>query len=333
MLTQRRSDYDVTNTVQVSSPDAVHDAVAGLFSDIYPDASLDCIDQAFTDFRLLFTGEVPGYLGCDTVYHDIQHTLDMTLALARLIAGHEKSQPAEARLGPHRATFGIITALFHDAGYIRHEDDDEHKNGAEFTRFHVSRSAEFLSNYLPRIGLSEAAGIAARIVHFTGFEMKLDDIVVEHPLDRQLGYLVGTADLIAQMADRCYLEKCRDRLYHEFVLGDVAVQQDTDGRQRVKYKSGLDLLRQTPAFFESIRTKRLDGKFGGAYHYLEVLYDGDNPYLDAIDRNIEYLKSALDTGNWPVLRREPPCFAWEVEPVENIQRLSKEHLAKLKMAS
>ena len=37
-----------------------------------------------------------------------------------------------AKLGLHRATFGIITALFHDAGYIRREDDDEHKNGAEF---------------------------------------------------------------------------------------------------------------------------------------------------------------------------------------------------------
>ncbi len=333
MLSQRRSDYDVTNTVQVSSPEAVHDAVIGLFSDIYPDSSLDYVDQAFTDFRLLFTGKAPGYLGCDTVYHDIQHTLDMTLALARLIAGHEKSQKPNAKLGLHRATFGIITALFHDAGYIRREDDNEHKNGAEFTRFHVTRSANFLSNYLPTIGLPQAAEIAARIVHFTGFEIKFDDIVVENPLDRKVGYLVGTADLIAQMADRCYLEKCRDRLYHEFVLGDVAVQQDTDGSQHVKYKSGLDLLRQTPAFFEGIRAERLDGEFGGAYHYIEVLYDGNNPYLDAIDRNLQYLKSALNTGSWPVLRREPPCFAWEHEPVENIQRLSKEHLDKLKLAS
>ncbi len=333
MLSQRRSDYDVTNTVQVSSPEAVHEAVIGLFSDIYPDSSLDYIDQAFTDFRLLFTGKVPGYLGCDTVYHDIQHTLDMTLALARLIAGREKSQELNAKLGLHRATFGVITALFHDAGYIRRADEEEHKNGAEFTRFHVSRSAAFLSNYLPMIGLPEAAETAARIVHFTGFEIEFGDIVVEHPLDRQVGYLVGTADLIAQIADRCYLEKCRDRLYHEFVLGDVAVQQGTDGTQRVKYKSGLDLLRQTPAFFEGIRAERLDGEFGGAYHYIEVLYDGGNPYLDAIDRNLQYLKSALDTDSWPVLRREPPCFAWEHQPVENIQRLSKEHLAKLKMAS
>ena len=34
-----------------------------------------------------------------------------------------------------------------------------------------------------------------------------------------VGHLLGTADMIAQIADRCYLEKCRDRLYAEFVLG------------------------------------------------------------------------------------------------------------------
>ena len=49
------------------------------------------------------------------------------------------------------------------------------------------------------------------------------------PRDRKLGHLLGTADLIAQMADRCYLEKCRDRLYPEFVLGGIAAATGTDG--------------------------------------------------------------------------------------------------------
>ena len=46
---------------------------------------------------------------------------------------------------------------------------------------------------------------------------------MKDPRDIKLGHLLGTADMIAQMADRCYLEKCRDRLYPEFVLGGVAV--------------------------------------------------------------------------------------------------------------
>ena len=64
------------------------------------------------------------------------------------------------------------------------------------------------------------------------------------------GHLLGTADMLAQMADRCYLEKCRDRLYAEFVLGDVAVHAGREG-VKVLYGSGLDLLRQTPKFIAS----------------------------------------------------------------------------------
>ena len=65
--------------------------------------------------------------------------------------------------------------------------------------------------------------VASMIVHYTGYELDLDTIELDDPRDTLCGHLLGTADLIAQMADRCYLEKCRDRLYKEFVLGGVAI--------------------------------------------------------------------------------------------------------------
>ena len=71
----------------------------------------------------------------------------------------------------------IITSLFHDSGYIRHEVRDENfKNGAEFTLYHVSRSADFLRRYLPELGLSHDVGVSSMIVHFTGYELDLDKI-------------------------------------------------------------------------------------------------------------------------------------------------------------
>ena len=103
------------------------------------------------------------------------------------------------------------------------------------------------------------------------------------------GHLLGTADLIAQMADRCYLEKCRDRLYPEFVLGGIAAATGTDGALQVRYSSGLDLLRQTPEFVRETRVQRLEGEFEHAYRYVEPLFGGKNPYLEAIDRNLVYL--------------------------------------------
>ena len=111
----RRSDYDVTNTVQVSSVNAVRAAVEELFTNSWSGAHLEKLAAAFADFDRLFNGRFPGYFGCDTVYHDLQHTLDDTLAMARLMAGYDRSQAADQQLGPERALMGLVVALFHDA--------------------------------------------------------------------------------------------------------------------------------------------------------------------------------------------------------------------------
>jgi hypothetical protein len=322
----RRSDYDVTNTVQVSSVTAVKAAVEELFAQTWSGAHLEKLGAAFTDFERLFNGKFPGYFGCDTVYHDLQHTLDDTLAMARLMAGYDRSQAPEQQLGPERALMGLVVALFHDAGYIRQTDDTQHRNGAEFTRTHVGRSAAFLAGYLPSIGMAEWVPVATQIVHFTGYEMKFEEIRLDDARDRKVGHLVGTADMIAQMSDRCYLEKCRDRLYPEFVLGGVAVSSSEDGGLKVLYGSGLDVLRQTPEFVEMTMRTRLDGEFAAAYRYCEALFNGRNPYIEAIEQNISYLKQVLQTQRWSMLRREPPCFTWEKNPLQNMRTLVIDHL-------
>lgn len=318
----RRSDYDVTNTVQVSSPEAVRRAVLELYKQTWPNFSFAPLDAAFRDFEKLFSGLYPGYFGCDTVYHDMQHSLDGTLACARLFVANDRTHAFTERMGPERAMLGVICALFHDSGYIRRVDEPE-SNGAEYTLYHVARSAEFLEHYLPSIDMSKWVPVATQIVHFTGYEKPFDQIETSNSLDRKAGHLIGTADLIAQMSDRCYLEKCRDRLYPEFVLGGVAVKQDEDtGRHQVRFGSGLDVLRGTPDFVETVMRTHLDGEFGSAYRSLEVLYNGRNPYVEAIENSMSYLKQIMRTGGWPMLRRDPPCFTWEKNSVQTVRTLA-----------
>lgn len=325
----RRNDYDVTNTVQVSSTAAVSSAVRTLFQDAWPGDSFDRLAMAFDDFGKLFTGRMPGYHGVDTVYHDRQHTLDVTLAAARLLVGYEKSAEPGQRHGAERATITLVSALFHDAGYIRESDDTHANNGAEFTLFHVTRSARFLARYLPRIGMDAWTPVATRLVHFTGYELKPSQIQLTDARDRRLGAILGTADLIAQMADRCYLEKCRDRLYPEFVLGGVAAATDSDGALQIRYSSGVDLLRHTPQFVRETRAQRLDEEFGQAYRYLEPLFGGRNPYLEAIDRNIGYLNRVLRGERWPMLRRKPPLFTAGADPLPQVRGLMLDRLKSL----
>ncbi len=329
MYDLRRNDYDVTNTIQVSSTAATCAAVRELFTNAWPTESFDKVAAAFDDFEKLFTGRMPGYHGVDTLYHDRQHSLDMCLAMARMLVGYERSVDSRQRFGGDRAVMALITALFHDAGYIREYEDTEHSNGAEFTLYHVTRGARFLARYLPSVGLEDWVPISTRIVHFTGYEIKLSEIQLADPRDRKLGHLLGTADLIAQMADRCYLEKCRDRLYPEFVLGGIAAATGTDGALRVRYSSGLDLLRQTPQFVRETRVERLEREFEHAYRYLEPLFGGRNPYFEAIDRNLGYLSRVLRTERWPMLRRNPPLFTTEDTGIREVRGLMLDRLKAL----
>jgi hypothetical protein len=326
---ERRSDYDVTNTVQVSSPAAVRAAVGSLYASLYPQASFDPICLAFLDFERFFLGLDRDYYGVDTAYHDIQHTLDMTLALARLIAGYERSVAVEDRLGPELARLALVTALYHDAGYLRNRRRDRDcVNGAELTLTHVSRSADFLRTYLPKIGLESDVPIATQIVHFTGYERNPEDIELDCPKDSAVGHLLGTADLIAQMADRCYLEKCRDRLFAEFVLAGIAIEDSLSGTL-VRYRSGKDLLAKTLTFYEESARARLDRVFNRSYRYFEAVFDGENPYVVFVAKNLDYLSRVIAEDRWDELRRKPLCIVPDPQGEARMTQLALQRIRAL----
>ncbi len=309
MTAQRRNHYDVTNTVRISHPHDVEIAVCGLLSDLYPDVDLAPLRQAFDTFGRLYAGLLPGYSGCDTWYHDAQHSLDCALAMARLLDGHERSVPAATQLGARRAVLGLIIALFHDAGYIRREGDTA-TNGAEYTLTHVHRSGEFLAGFLPTVGFAAEASLAHRIVHFTGYEIALDQIRVANTKDRLLGFMLGSADVLAQTADRCYLEKCRDFLYREFALCGLA----GDGHQAV-YSSADNLLEKTFEFNRRLWEERLDGYFGGIHRFLDAHFGGPNPYVSAIREHMERIDRLSRKRRYGELTRRPVAI--------NAQRLQR----------
>jgi hypothetical protein len=302
-MQDRLNQNDVTNRVNVEDPFKVRDAVLSLFAARFPGADFAPLSNAFDDFKALFEGSYPGYLACDTLYHDMRHTLDMSLAMARLIDGHERTCAEADRLGARRAILGVLVALLHDCGYLKRSSEARIENGAVFTKVHVSRSADFVTTYLPVLGFAAEAPVAARLVHFTGYEMEIDDIQIDDPKDRLLGCMVGTADLIGQMSDRMYLEKCREFLYREFVLGNIARDIAPDGREVVRYGSPEDLILKTPGFYEYVARARIERKLAGVERYVAAHFDGPNPYQSEIDRNMGFLRGAIETADLGRLRR------------------------------
>lgn len=302
-MRHRLNQNDVTNRVNVEDAEQVRDAVLALFSERFPGSDLAPLRRAFDDVKALFEGRYPGYLGCDTLYHDMRHTMDVTLATARLIDGHDRTQAEADRLGARRAMLGVIIALLHDSGYMKRNSEAQVENGAVFTKIHVGRSADFLARYLPLIGFGKEAATAARLVHYTGYEMDIDDIKVDDARDRMLGCLVGTADLVGQMSDRLYIEKCRDFLYQEFVYGKVARETLPDGREVVRYSSPEDLIIKTPGFYEYVARSRIEKKLGGVDRYAEAHFGDENLYQLEIDRNMNYLRDTIEQGKFERLRR------------------------------
>jgi len=303
IIDSRRAKFDVTNRVDTTDPASVSYQIAKIYGQLYGKELPSGLLAVFADVGRLYNGEFPGYHACETDYHDIQHILEVTLAMARLMDGCVQSTSA-AVMNERLFQIGMVSALFHDVGYLRRLDDTEKKHGAEYTSTHVGRGADFMARYLPQVGLGDLAEPATKIVHFTGYEVPVTKIQIE-PQYRMVGNLLGSADILAQMADRCYLEKCRDRLYPEFVLGGIARQVDEKGNEKVIFASPADLIFKTPGFFQGA-SKRLEQDLGGVYRYVDRHFDGENLYYSVVRKNIEYARTISETGDVSLLRRSLP---------------------------
>jgi len=314
----RRSDRDVADSVQTTDPAAVGDEVIRLAKRLFPDASAPALERAFADAGRMYRGEHRDYLPCDTEYHDIQHVLDVTLAMARLMDGYHRSRRKDDPELPRDVfVVGTLAALFHDFGYLRRRHDHRHRFGAEYTLTHVSRGAAFLRRYVGELGLTSLAPLAGTPAHYTGYERPAESIRVSDYLLRRVGQMLGTADIIAQMSDRCYLEKCRDRLFPEFVLGNLAGRKRANGgpsgRTLPVFASGEELVQKTPSFYQGA-LKRLDLQLARAYEYAARHFDGPNLYLDEMRKNVEHAQAVAADPSEGLRRHPPSTLAPEAKP-------------------
>src|SRR6266513_3737175 len=303
----RRNDHDVTDSVRTTDPAAVGAEVVRLSRSLLNGARVPELERAFGDAAAAYAGADPQYCACDTGYHDIQHVLDVTLTMARLIEGYQRSRRnGEEPMTREVFITGILAALFHDFGYLRRRNDRCHRYGAEYTLTHVSRGAAFLRRSVRSLGLSDRlAQVAGTLVHYTGYERPAEMIRLSDTLLRRFGQMLGTADILAQMSDRCYLEKCRDRLYPEFALAGLAVRERVVRRKLPSFASGEELVQKTPGFYQGA-VMRLELQLARAYEYAARHFGGTNLYLEEMKKNIRYAQAVAQGPASEMLRRHPP---------------------------
>lgn len=270
--------------VDMSDPKRVFDEITAIMGITFPGYDSRLIERVFADVSRLFAGQYPGYRKCNTAYHDLGHTTDASLAMVRLIHGTVRGGEV---LSEKNATLGLVCALLHDAGYIQTVNDTE-GTGAKYTMNHIERSARFAEGYFGEIGLSEQDhSNCESILRCTGLSVKIKEITFGSRQIELLGQMMGTADLLGQMADERYVEKL-PILYSEFQEGRVP-----------GFSSEYDLLKSTSGFFEMVK-KRCAQEFGNVSRYMVLHFSARwgierDLYEEAITGNILKLRELLKT--------------------------------------
>jgi len=274
---------------------AVEDEVHSIYATLFPGAARDFVRLAFGWTAKCFAGGHPDYLPIDARYHDLEHTLQGALCLARLMRGLDAAGAAPA-LTARAFELGILAILFHDTGYLKARADTE-GTGAKYTAVHVGRSAAFAEGFLAPKGFTPAEVRAVQnMINCTGINTDLQAIRFQSELERTIGYALGTSDLLGQMAAPDYVERL-PVLYQEFT--EAARHAPPESAHLFAYKSAEELMRNTPTFWEKYVLPKVNGDFGRLYPFLRDPYpDGPNDYLQRIEANIERLRQKAErSGN------------------------------------
>jgi len=214
----------------------------------------------------------------DALYHDIDHTIMVSLAGQAIIEGKHLR---EGGVTPRDWMHYMIAVLCHDIGYVKgvcKNDTNEHfATGAgdelvyispegtdvALTPYHVSRSKLFV---IERFGTNLLNGMTdhldaeqiASYIEMTRFPSPDDGL---HDDTSGLGGLVRAADFVGQLGDPDYFRKS-PALFYEF--------QELGLNETLGYKSPNDLRRKYASFY----WERVNPYIRNAIRYLSLTEDG-----------------------------------------------------------
>jgi len=276
--------------VDTRVPGEVEKEIHAIYSRLYPDGERAFVPRIFDWAGQCFLGRYDDYQAIDARYHDFEHTLQGTLCLARLLEGR---QAAKVQPDVPRKFFDLtlLAILFHDTGYLKKRGDTE-GTGAKYTAIHVGRSVAFARQFLTPKGYSlEDLDMIENMIRCTGVAVRVTTVPFRNDFERTLGCAVGTADLLGQMAAADYVDKL-PVLFLEFA--EAARTDPVNGARFADYKNPEDLMRRTPMFWSDYVWPRINEDFGHLYVFLNnPLPNGPNPYLLAIEKNIQRLQQYL----------------------------------------
>ncbi|CAL77217.1 conserved hypothetical protein [Bradyrhizobium sp. ORS 278] len=183
----------------------------------------------------------------DALYHNVEHTLLVTLA------GHEilRGRALHSHITAEDYVHVIMACLLHDIGYVRglfKEDDSDGfvidgsgrkvclprgSSDASLMQYHVDRSKLYVINRIEGMAPLDKDRIA-RAIEGTRFPP-----LAGQQFDEEQS-IVRAADLIGQLGDPNYIRKA-NALYHEF--------EEVGINRQLGYESPADIVNRYPQFY------------------------------------------------------------------------------------
>ena len=276
--------------VATSDPTAVKTEVQAAYIAMFPLGDYEFVFRVFGWAEDCFAGRYADYQAIDARYHDLEHTLQGTLCMARLLRCRHAAG-AQPKLSQSLFELGLIGILLHDTGYLKRRDDTD-GTGAKYTATHVYRSLEFAGKLLKEKDYS-ATDIQAvqNMIRCTGIDAHLESISFASDAERVVGFALGTADLLGQMAADDYVDKL-PVLYGEF---QEAARHDRGHTDFItKFGGAQDLMQRTPAFWRDYVLPKLERDFLGLHRFLNQPHpNGRNWYVERIEANMGRIKEQL----------------------------------------
>ena len=276
--------------VDTKDPAAVEREVQAVYVAMFPQAGCSFVPTALGWLKDCFGGKYKDYQASDARYHDLEHTLQGTLCMARLLHGRHQ---AGAKPGVNQRLFelGLLAILLHDTGYLK-KKDDAGGTGAKYTLTHVTRSVQFAEQFLEEKGTPLAEiRMVQNMIRCTGVNANLSLIPFQSEMEKTVGFALGTADLLGQMAADDYVEKL-PVLYSEFEESARFYEGKMSSTQ--SFSGANDLVRKTPDFWTKYVLPKIKNEFWGLYRFLNRPYpNGPNYYIQRVEANIEKVRRQL----------------------------------------
>lgn len=273
--------------VDTKNPAAVEGEVHAVYLAMFPQGDSLFVPTVLNWVKDCFTGKYKDYLALDARYHDLEHTLQGTLCMARLLHGRHQADVRPA-VGQRMFELGLLAILLHDTGYLKKRDDPG-GTGAKYTLTHVTRSVQFAEQLLEEKGVPlREIRMVQNMIRCTGVNANLALIPFQSEVEKIVGFALGTADLLGQMAAEDYVEKL-PILYSEFdesvrfYEGKMALTQS--------FSNADDLVRKTPDFWSKYVLPKINNEFWALCRFLSRPYpNGPNDYLQRVEANIEKVR-------------------------------------------